>query len=281
MNTNIYQVEPIAPNTWRIDECGRDNCYLLTGKSRALLIDCSLGAGNLLQTVRRLTGLPLTVAVTHTHGDHAGGGYQFGTIHIPRAEAHFSYRGQNLRVFRRQLLSNRMKNSGVTPKNIRGRNWKTNWLPFDDDAVFDLGGRQVRAVSVPAHTVGGTVFLDDESRLAFLGDTACPVLPMHTYRALPLSAWEAQGERLLSLTVGYTLWCGHGDGRLDRALIEKQLGWVREILAAHPANETRHKTLYYPAFDPAGCVGFDPANLYQTDKRKGWMKETWNLILHG
>ena len=203
MNTDIYTVEEIAPGTFRLDECGRDNCYLLCGEERALLIDCSLGAGDLLRAVRRLTDLPLTVAVTHTHGDHAGGGYQFGTIHVPRAETHDSFRGQNLRVFRRMLLSNRMKRAGITNKNIRGSIRKTVWLPFDDGAVFDLGGRTVRAVSVPAHTVGGTVFLDETNRLAFLGDTACPVLPMHTYRALPLSAWEAQGDRLLALTDGY------------------------------------------------------------------------------
>ena len=281
MNTDIYTVEEIAPGTFRLDECGRDNCYLLCGETGALLIDCSLGTGDLPAAVRKLTDLPLTVAVTHTHGDHAGGGHQFGAIRVPRAEMHFSYRGQNLRVFRRMLLSNRMKRAGITKKNVRGSIRKTAWLPFDDGDVFDLGGRTVRAVSVPAHTVGGTVFLDETNKLAFLGDTACPVLPMHTYRALSLSAWEAQGERLLALTDGYVLRCGHGDGRLDCALLQKQLQWVREILAAHPANEKKHKTLYYPAFDPAGCVGFDPANLYQTDKRKGWMKETWNSILHG
>ncbi|MBQ4207371.1 MAG: MBL fold metallo-hydrolase [Clostridia bacterium] len=281
MNTDIYTVEEIAPGTFRLDECGRDNCYLLCGEERALLIDCSLGTGDLLRAVRRLTDLPLTVAVTHTHGDHAGGGYQFGTIHVPRAETHDSFRGQNLRVFRRMLLSNRMKRQGITKKNIRGSIRKTAWLPFDDGDVFDLGGRAVRAVSVPAHTIGGTVFLDETNRLAFLGDTACPVLPMHTYRALPLSAWEAQGDRLLALTDGYALWCGHGDGRLDRALVQQQLGWVREILAAHPANEAERKAVFYPAFDPAGCVGFRPANLYETDKRKGWVKETWNSILHG
>ena len=219
--------------------------------------------------------------LTHTHGDHAGGGYQFGAIHVPQAETHYSFRGQNLRVFRRRLLSNRMKKAGVTKQNIRGSIHNTTWIPFGDGAAFDLGGRTVRAVSVPAHTVGGTVFLDDENKLAFLGDTACPVLPMHTYRALPLAAWEAQGERLLSLTDGYALWCGHGNGRMDRALLERQLLWVREILAAHPQNEKKRKKLYYPAFDPAGCVGFDPANLYGEAQAPDWRKETLRFLRRG
>ena len=281
MKTDIYQVEQIAPGTWRLDECGRDNCYLLCGSERALLIDCSIGTGDLPAAVQKLTQLPLTVAVTHTHGDHAGGGCLFGTIHVPRAETHYSFRGQNLRVFRRRLISNRMKKAGITGRDVRGKIHGTEWVPFDDGAVFDLGGRTVRAVSVPAHTIGGTVFFDETNKLCFLGDTACPVLPMHTYRALPLAAWEAEGDRLLKLTEGFALWCGHGDGRLDRALLERQLSWVREILAAHPQNEKKHKRRYYPQFDPAGCVGFDPANLYGELQAPDWRKETLRFLRRG
>ena len=280
MKQDIYTVEEIAPQTWRIDECGRDNCYLLCGSSRALLIDCSIGTGDLMACVRNLTDLPLTVAVTHTHGDHAGGAHQFGTIWVPRAETHYTYRGQNLRVFRRELLSHRMRQSGITNKDVRGRNWKTNWVPFDDGAVFDLGDRSVRAMAVPAHTVGGMVFFDDDNRLAFLGDTACPVLPMHTYRALSLSAWEAQSERLLTALDGYTLWCGHSDGKMPYDLLKQQQVWVRELLEKYPQNAEKHQKAYYPAFDPAGCVGYDPARLYDNPE-EGWLGETWNSILHG
>ena len=280
MKTDIYTVENIAPGTWRFDECGRDNCYLLCGEERALLIDCSIGTGDLLHAVRALTDLPLTVAVTHAHGDHAGGGCQFGTIHVPRAETDRTFRIQTLRVFRRQLLSNRMKRAGITRQNVRGRNRKTHWIPFDDGAVFELGGRTVRASLVPAHSAGSMIFLDETNRLAFLGDTACPVLPMHTYRALPLAAWDAQGDRLLALTEGYALWCGHGDGRLDRALLQRQRGWVREILAARPKNAKKHATVYYPAFDAAGCVGYDPAKLYDTGKAPGWLPELLHAMLY-
>ena len=281
MKQDVYQIEEIAPRTWRIDECGRDNCYLLCGDQRALLIDCSIGTGDLMGVVRALTDLPLTVAVTHAHGDHAGGGYQFGTIYVPRAETDRSWRGPNMRVFRKQLLSNRMKKSGITKKNVRGNNLKTNWLPFDDGAVFELGGRTVRTAAVPAHTIGGTVFFDDKNRLCFLGDTVCPVLPMHTYRALPLQSFSDRSDRLTELLDGYTLFCGHGDGRVTHELVQKQIAWVREILAQYPANANKHGKKYYPAFDPDGCVGYDPANLYPAAKQKGWTIASWNSILHG
>ena len=281
MKQDVYQVEQIAPQTWRIDECGRDNCYLLCGSERALLIDCTIGTGDLMAVVRSLTDLPLTVAVTHAHGDHAGGGYQFGTIHVPRAETDRSWRGPNMRVFRKQLLSNKMKNSGITKKNVRGNNLKTNWLPFDDGAVFDLGGRTIRAAAMPGHTPGGTVFLDDGAHFAFLGDAVCPVLPMHTYRALPLQSFADQSDRLTALLDGYTLFCGHGDGRVTHELVQKQIAWVHEILAKYPENAAKHGKQFYPVFDKAGCVGYDPANLYPTNHRKGWTLASWNLILRG
>ena len=39
----VYTTEKIGERTYRIDECGRDNCYLLLGEKSALLIDSSIG----------------------------------------------------------------------------------------------------------------------------------------------------------------------------------------------------------------------------------------------
>ena len=131
MKTNIYTIEKIAPETWRLDECGRDNCYLLCGKTRAL------------------------------------------------------------------------------------------------------------------------------------------------------QSFADQGSRLTALFAGYTLFCGHGDGRMTHELLQKQITWGQEILARYPKNAEKHGKQYDPAFDPDGCVGYDPANLYPTEKKKGWTLESWNSILHG
>ena len=49
------------------------HAYLLAGTKRALLIDTGLGVCDLFSTVRSLTFLPVTVALTHAHWDHIGG----------------------------------------------------------------------------------------------------------------------------------------------------------------------------------------------------------------
>ena len=263
MNKSFYTVEKLEEGTFRIDECGRDNCYLLLGEEDTLLIDCSIGTGHLPTLLSTLTRLPVTVAATHAHGDHAGAGYQFPALFVPKEEITLNFRIQNLRFYRRKLLSNTMKKQGITKKNIDGSIFRAKWLPMEDGRVFDLGGRTVRTFRVPGHTAGSTVFADETRRLLFLGDSICPVLPMHTYRCLPLSSWLPGARRVLTLAnEGYTMFCGHGDGRMSAELLAQQIAWVQEILKQYPHNEAKHRRAFYPEFSAEGCVGFDPANLY-------------------
>lgn len=263
MNQSVYTVEKLNDTTFRIDECGRDSCYLLLGSERALLIDCSLGTGELPTLIRALTSLPVTVAATHAHGDHVGAGHQFDAVFVPEEEITLNFRIQNLRCYRRKLLSNTMKKQGITEKNITGSVLRAKWLPMEDGKVFELGDRTVRTFRTPGHTQGGTCFLDETQQMLFVGDSVCPVLPMNIYRCLPLSAWLPGGERILALAKqGNRIFCGHGDGRIPEELLEQQIAWVREILQAHPKNEKKHSRTYYPVFSTQGCICYDPANLY-------------------
>ncbi len=263
MNQSVYTVEKLNETTFRIDECGRDNCYLLLGEERALLIDCSIGTGELPTLLRALTDLPVTVAATHAHGDHVGAGHQFDAVYVPEEEITLNFRIQNLRHFRRKLISNTMRKQGITEKNITGSVLHAKWLPMEDGKVFDLGGRVVRTFRTPGHTQGGTCFLDEGQRMLFVGDAVCPVLPMQIYRCMPLSAWLPGGERIYALAKqGVQVFCGHGDGRISAELLRQQIAWVQEILQAHPKNEKKHSRAYYPEFSVQGCVTYDPANLY-------------------
>ena len=48
------------------------DAYLVVGTQRALLIDALETATGVLQAVRGLTDLPVALAITHGHCDHAG-----------------------------------------------------------------------------------------------------------------------------------------------------------------------------------------------------------------
>ena len=70
----------VAKDTYIIDMFGEQSPALLVGTEKALLIDTACGDYDLAGLVQKLTDKPLTVVLTHGHGDHAGGAFQFETV---------------------------------------------------------------------------------------------------------------------------------------------------------------------------------------------------------
>lgn len=70
----------VAKDTYIIDMFGEQSPTLLVGNEKALLIDTACGNYDLAGLVQKLTDKPLTVVLTHGHGDHAGGVFQFETV---------------------------------------------------------------------------------------------------------------------------------------------------------------------------------------------------------
>ncbi len=263
MNKNIYTVNKINETTFQIDECGRDFCYLLLGEKRALLIDCSVGTGNLKEAVESLTDLPVTVAVTHAHGDHAGAGYQFGEIWVHESECNKFFRTMNTQKFRKQLISNRMKENGITQKDIKGRICDCKWVPFSNGHVFDLGGRTVKAVLTPGHSPGSVVFLDEKEKLMFTGDNTCPFLLMKVPFSTSLQTWLIGAEKTLELSKEYEPWCAHGEsGKQTSEQIAQTIEFVKEIIEKHGGkNEEEKKRAFYPQKSFDNCVVYDTAKI--------------------
>ena len=259
---NVYTTEKIGERTYRIDECGRDNCYLLLGEKSALLIDSSIGTGDLKAVVRSITDLPVTVAATHAHGDHTGGAIQFGSVWVHKDECSLKFKMLNLKKVRADLISNRMKKEGIAPKDVRGGVLKTKWLPFEEGKTFDLGSRTVRTIHTPGHSPGGVVFIDEGEKKMFTGDNVCAVLLMKVIYATSLEKWLPGAERTLELCREYTPWGGHADGRESAEQIEKIIDYAKEILKKYPQNQKSGKVTY-PSFSPEGCVIFNPAAVHE------------------
>lgn len=75
--TDYYKVINMGDGIYHIWEPAGVASSLITGKTKALLIDTGYGYGDLKAVVRSLTDLPLRVVNTHCHLDHAGGNYLF------------------------------------------------------------------------------------------------------------------------------------------------------------------------------------------------------------
>ncbi|MBR6858732.1 MAG: MBL fold metallo-hydrolase [Bacteroidales bacterium] len=121
-----------------------ESVYVVEGNDRTLVIDSGSRMPHLDKAVAALTDKPVMLALTHAHGDHAGGASCFPEVWLHPGDtallggARNSYKGQV------HFLS--------------------------DGEVIDLGGRQIEVLHTPGHTHGSITFFDKEHHYGFSGD---------------------------------------------------------------------------------------------------------------
>ncbi len=123
-----------------------ESVYLIEGEERALLIDAGTWMPHLDQAVAALTNKPVTLALTHGHGDHVGGAVCFPELWINPADT---------ALFTRQT----------------GGRYEGEIKYLTDGQIFNLGGRQIEVLFTPGHTSGSTTFFDNAHHYGFSGDS--------------------------------------------------------------------------------------------------------------
>ncbi len=138
----------IKENTWVIEGVGSYS-YLLIGNEKAMMVDTGMSKLNLREYVKTITSLPVMVVNTHGHFDHTGGNGWFEEVYMhPNAVADAK------RVF---------QGAGDYPLDYEIQTVR-------EGHVFDLGGRTIEVIEIPAHSPGSIALLDREYRLLFTGD---------------------------------------------------------------------------------------------------------------
>jgi glyoxylase-like metal-dependent hydrolase (beta-lactamase superfamily II) len=118
-----------------------ESVYLVEGEKSALLIDTGTRIENLNGIVAQFTDKPIDVALTHTHGDHAGSVGCFDHIWMTQAEGISVPRGYKGKV---SYMANHQK--------------------------FDLGGRTLEVFYAPGHTTDSVLFIDEANHIGISGD---------------------------------------------------------------------------------------------------------------
>ncbi len=131
---------------------GRQYMYLLEGDRQALLVDTGWGCGDLRRYVERLTDKPVIVVNTHGHLDHAGGNGWWPVVYM-HADAAADADHLPPMPERRELPYPGYEKVFV-----------------EDGFVFELGGREVEVIAIPAHAAGSIALLDSETHMLFCGD---------------------------------------------------------------------------------------------------------------
>ncbi len=173
----------LRDNIWMLESSFETTMYLVEGTQKALLIDTGARTKDLNAFVSQITEKPVTVVLTHAHGDHAGNINHFPEIWMHPADT----------VLLRQ-----------------GYKGKIHYVKEGD--IFDLGGTQIEVSHMPAHTLGSIVLLDRKSGIGYSGDAfganhvwlqLKPLSPMQTYVNSCLKMEEIMDSGITKL------YCGH------------------------------------------------------------------------
>ncbi|MBN1876423.1 MAG: MBL fold metallo-hydrolase [Anaerolineae bacterium] len=178
MKTQDFPYAEIAPNTYEIGEFDCASMFLLIGDDKAMLIDTGVGIGDLKGFVRTLTDKPVMVCYTHNHVDHVGGAGAFDNAYIhPKDMTTFATGGGigldvEGRIGYINFIAERQKGEYAYNLDVDVTEWGPQPLlyPLKDEQVIELGNRKVTVYECPGHTAGSICFLDENTRILFLGD---------------------------------------------------------------------------------------------------------------
>ena len=231
-----FTAEEVAPNTWRIDDHGIANIYLVIGTQRALLVDTGAGAADLRGFAQSLTSLPISVINTHGHPDHVGANFQFGAIMAHAADfaaIRQMATPEDLRAHAGML------GGAVVPASdlYKGSMQPLTLTAVKDGDMIDLGGRSLEVIESPGHTPGEIVLLDSRNKLLFGGDNSNTLVWLFLPNSLPLETYRRSLEKVEMRADEYAhVLPGHG-GPIAGDFVGEQIACVKGILAGTATSE--------------------------------------------
>ncbi len=184
----------ITPNLIQITRLSFVNAYLVREDDGFTLIDTTLGgkaAQDLIGAAQKAGGEIRRIALTHGHGDHAGG-----------LDAIMGRLGDGVEV----LLGEPDARVWAGEKEIDGTKVTGFWKDIDTKPdVLLRGGERIGSLEVvpsPGHTAGHVAFLDTRDRSLIAGDVFTaygrPEVSNHFYWRFPL-AYGATADRARDL----------------------------------------------------------------------------------
>jgi len=181
-----FRVDPLGAGLWRIQAIKGtvSTAYLIEGGKEALVIDACSGQEGFRAIIQQLVGnKPVTLALTHGHGDHTGGMKEFPAVVVHKADA------------------------GMLPAAVTAER-----RLMEDGTIFDLGGKRIEVIAIPGHTPGSVAFFDRAGRYIMTGDGIGSTSVWMQISTLPLTTYLASVKKLEAMKDGIdTLYLGHAE----------------------------------------------------------------------
>ena len=176
-------ISKLEDNMWIVETIDNTTMYIVEGKQKSMLIDTGTRVQKLDEVVRKITGKPLVVVLTHAHGDHAGNIHFFDEVWLHPADT--------------VLLR---------------KDYKGTVRFMDEGHIFDLGGTSIEVVHTPAHTPGSVIFLDWDKGNCYSGDAiGSGSVWLHLKPSAPMKTYINTCKKIEALMDrGITkIYCGH------------------------------------------------------------------------
>lgn len=240
------KILPLGKDTWQIQDGEGSSCiylYLLAGDERAMLIDTGLWNIDAAGIAQSLTAKPVFAVNTHGHLDHISANDQFEEVYLHPADEdvfaqHSSYEVRL--AFARGLMAEQgLPVSLLDEPPLREKTQRAcslaqreNRKPLQDGMVFDLGGRHVRVVETPGHTLGSVCLLDEENRWLFSGDTVCDQgVLLHFPHSAPVAVFLESVRKLQALSGQYdVIWPGHHRFPLEKEILRRYASCAQRLI---------------------------------------------------
>lgn len=229
-----FTARKIRPGTWAIEGVGCIS-YLVIGSEKAMMIDTGMSRRNLKEFIATLTPLPVIVANTHGHFDHTGGNGFFDTVWMHPASA-----------------------SDAKQPFDGSTGWPLDYdiQTMEEGAVFELGGRTLEVIEIPAHNPGSVAFLDRPNGLLFTGDELDPgqvLLLFGRENDCTVERHCANMKKLKQKVGKLDLICpGHNGAPIDPSYIDAFIQCDEWVLAGGEGSGE----LWSPSF-PKGALAMD------------------------
>ena len=229
-DTQNFTAQRLPNGVTEITDLSGVHCFLVEGRDKALLIDTMTGLRGLPAFVATLTDLPVEVALTHGHMDHAGGVFEFGRCYIHPADIPM-LDGRTLPA-RVGYVRGQLPPGEAPEASAFVPDGPVEFVPLKAGNKLDLGGRVLEVLHVPGHTRGSLCYLDTASGDFFAGD-ACnnnTLLMMDVSATIEeyLGALLALKERQGDIRRFYLF---HGPSLQDKSCIDDNIQCCRDILA--------------------------------------------------
>lgn len=242
----FYEVTDIGNRTYLINE-HLSTMFVLLGEKQALVIDCGTGIGDFKGVVDQLTeGLPYKVAMTHSHVDHIGGRRQFSDVYVSTTDIPYIHEVSTL--YRKVYAdANALMGNDVKGRKILPTRHEPAVHSIEEGTVFDLGGRTIRVVATPGHTVGSVSYLDETNHTIYIGDVSNDLIFMWLPHCTTIDGMIETMEKL-DTTEGFdTVWASHHTQPYTRDDLRTFMAGARNL-----AKKKNHVLPFIKVFDQDG-----------------------------